>query len=295
MRHLKISLVIILALSFLISVPVFANENLNRPLNIEEIQRLNSFGFSNEEIETYTFEDYNAFNKAVSDDVYGSIVDETTTYYKVTTEGTITVSESQAIEGSKQTNMHEATKEFTTQALPSDSTDSGWLKMTLSVSKVLDAKGSWHGIYKLKNSWKWLSLPTFKLTDVVGITFNPNLTYIQNTEFAQYRYRDHAVGHAWASKRYSKAPYKSGSAGIAFDIDMQAYGAQGGSTDQHEGYMMFNVKPNNTGATSTNAYGHYAHLSATITYGVSLSTGALSITGKTQQSNANNTAISWGI
>lgn len=58
---------------------------------------------------------------------------------------------------------------------------------------------------------------------------------------------------------------------------MQLYGAQGGSTDQHEGYMMINVKPNSTSATSTNAYGHYAHLAINASYSITTSSGFLSV------------------
>ncbi|WP_322906996.1 hypothetical protein [Paenibacillus campi] len=297
MKSLKISFFILLAVSMLISLPVSASETSNHLLNNSEIQRLKSFGFTEEELLTYTHADYNAFNQAVGDDVYGEVVNETTTYYKVTKQETIPVDENEAVAGANQANLNKTLGlgDFRIQALPSDSTDSGWLKMTLSVSKVLDSSGNWHGVYKLKNSWKWLSFPTFKLHDVVGITFNPNLTYIQDSEFAQYRYRDGSVGHTWASKTYNKAPHKSASAGIAFEIDMQLYGADGGSTDQHEGYMMINVKRNSSSATSTNAYGHYAHIAINASYSVSITTGSISVSGVAKKYYANDTAVSWSI
>ncbi|MFD1884769.1 hypothetical protein [Paenibacillus wenxiniae] len=295
MKKLNISIVIILAFSILVSLPVSASEIENGSLNIEEIQKMKSFGFSEEELSTYTVEDYNSFNHAVGDDVYGEVINETTTYYKITKDNTIVVDEKEAVEGAEQAKLNDALDSFRVQAFQPDSTDSGWLKMTLSVSKVLDSNGKWHGIYKLKNSWKWLSFPTFKLHDVVGITFNPNLTYIQNSEFAQYRYRDGSVGHTWASKNYDKAPHKSASAGIAFEIDMQLYGADGGSTDQHEGYMMINVKPNSTSATSTNAFGHYAHVAINASYSVSITSASISISGVAKKYYAKDTSISWNL
>ncbi len=87
------------------------------------------------------------------------------------------VDENETVAGANQANLNKTLGDFRIQALPSDSTDSGWLKMTLSVSKVLDSCGNWHGVYKLKNFWKWLSFPTFKLHG------SPNSIYYESGLF----------------------------------------------------------------------------------------------------------------
>ncbi|GAA0835981.1 hypothetical protein GCM10008915_23420 [Bifidobacterium pullorum subsp. gallinarum] len=260
-------------------------------LTDNDINRLSSFGFSQEEIQTFTPEEYAVFNEKNGYDTMGHVVEETTTFYKLEDGVTSAVSEQEAIEGAAE--IEKSNSIISPMALPTDSVEKkGFIKMTLSVSKVLDSKGAWHGVYTLKNSFHWLANPTYKLTDVTGISINPNLTYIQDSEYGSYK--TISAGVSKITDTYPLKANKKDLSGIAFKVDLRTYTKDGSSSiGDHSGYVAFQVKKNS--GTSTNAFGHYIHLYNTVNFGIDIKSGSISVSGVTQQDAMDNTAVSWDI
>ncbi|MBP2898802.1 hypothetical protein J8340_22635 [Escherichia coli] len=294
-KRLSITLSLILSLVLVLSSSVSASGNLpkNSVLSNDDIQRLVSFGFNDQEIETMTEEEYNNFNIKYGTDTMGTLVATETKYYRVSNEDGIT--EISKVKAEKEVeSFKEEMKNLEKSGISPFATNTrttSWMKMTTTSSLVSGTTSE----YVLKNSFEWLINPLYKLTDVIGITFNPNLTYIQDSEYAVYTREINGFNPVYPSEtEYMwSAEHKSQNAGIAFNIDLKAYSDDGKRTvKKHSGYMVFRAEKNNTYAISTNAYGHYSHLYNTINFDVSFPAG-MAISGATQHDDMPDTAISW--
>ncbi|KAA1181536.1 hypothetical protein [Paenibacillus sp. B2(2019)] len=260
---------------------------VNSFLSDAEKARLSDFGFSQEEIENFTLDQYNNFNQKVGKDTTGELIGTETTYYKITNHQVTEVTEQELNEGAAKTNALNKLKESLLITAATDNTiETNWMVMTLSTTKLST------GTYNLKNSFRWKTFPTYKLTDVVGITINPNLTYLNNTEYGNYQTSSAGVAPI-VYDNYALVATKKDVPGLGFPVDLKSYSSNGRSTDGHSGYVAFQVQKNNSSALSTNAYGHYAHLYNTINYSISLSSASMSISGATQTDYMSDTSLSW--
>jgi hypothetical protein len=256
----------------------------NTFLNEEDKIRLSSFGFTHDEIDNFTPEQYATFNEKVGKETTSILIDTETSYYKITDHQVTEVPEAEAIKSIQRSLLEDQSKGVNAFNDSNTSTTS-WMVMTLSTTKLST------GTYNLKNSFRWLIYPVYRLTDVVGISYNPNLTFINNSDYGNYAAARTGVNPA--VDNYSlKAQHKK-VAGLGFNVDLRTYISSGGSVTNHSGYVAFQVEKNNTSSISTNAYGHYAHLYNTISFGVDLKSGALAITGATGVDNMDDNSLSW--
>ena len=283
-RRFSISLCLALALVLVASTSIYA-AGINHgdfTLNTTEIERLKSLGFSEEQLDLMTLEEHEALISKIGASTRGEIVGVETSYYRVSTEDGVTeISKEQADE-----ELLEYESRVT--AFASDTATTSWMRMTTTSSSL------GQGEYYLMNSFRWLTRPVYALTDVVGMSFNPNLTYIQDSEYASYTREYGGVNPPSPELDHLfYAQHKSANAGIAFDIDLKLYSNNGyRMTETHSGYMSFRVRKNNTTATSTNVYGHYSHLYNTINFDVSFPAG-MAISGLTQHDDMDDTGISF--
>ncbi|WP_155991611.1 hypothetical protein [Paenibacillus sp. FSL R7-277] len=258
----------------------------NSFLSENDQTRLINFGFTKEEIDSFTLEQYTTFNEKVGKDTTGEVIDTDTTYYKITNHQVTEVTEQELNEGVAATNALNKLKDSLFLTAASDNTaETNWMVMTLSTTKLST------GTYNLKNSFRWKTFPTYKLTDVVGITINPNLTYVNNSEYGSYQTTSADFSHVIDT--YALHATKKDVPGLGFPVDLRAYSSNGAGTGEHSGYVAFQVQRNNSSALSTNAYGHYAHLYNTINYSINLTNQAMSISGSTQTDYMNDTSLSW--
>lgn len=294
------------ASSMSVQQPEFSkSQDVKVDIKLGKYSRLNGFGFSTDEIQNMSQEDYKKFNEKYGTESKATLISKTTKYYRVKNGTAVEINRSQAESEIEAYNLKKElqSKGEITQLSTSDTETTSWLTMTTTASQYMvpiyvngRVSGYIQDGWLLKNSFKWLTHPAFKLTDVLGMTFNPNLTYVQDSEFAVYT-RDYSGVNPPPSESdyYYSAPHKSNSSGIAFDINLKAYSNNGnGTTKTHRGYMTFQVRKNNSWATSTNVYGHYSHLYNTINYSVSFN-GDMSISGQTLHDDMSDTAISFGI
>ncbi|MBY0217923.1 hypothetical protein [Paenibacillus illinoisensis] len=292
---LLLSLTLLLTSTFTASAAHATTIDVNNPgysntttanntfLTDEDTTRLSNFGFTDEEIANFTPEQYATFNEKVGKDTTGVLVDTETSYYKITDHQVIEVPESEAVQSIQRSLLEKQSKGI--NALSDPTSETSWMKMTISSTKMSNGK------YNLKNSFRWLMYPTYRLTDVAGISFNPNLTYIQDSAYGNYAAASTGVNPK--VDNYPLSAQHKKVAGLGFNVDLKTYTSTGGTVTNHSGYVAFQVEKNNTGAISTNAYGHYAHLYNTISFGVDLRSGALSITGATGVDNMEDNGISW--
>ncbi|WP_145150005.1 hypothetical protein [Paenibacillus xylanexedens] len=256
----------------------------NTLLSEEDKLRLSSFGFTQDEIDNFTPEQYATFNEKVGKETTSILIDKETSYYKITNHEVTEVPEAEAIKSIQRSLLEEQSKGINALNDSNTSTTS-WMVMTLSTTKLST------GTYNLKNSFRWLIYPVYRLTDVAGISFNPNLTYINNSDYGNYAAAKTGLNPA-VDNYPLKAQHKKVT-GIGFNVDLRTYISSGGTVNNHSGYVAFQVEKNNTNAISTNAFGHYAHLYNTISFGVDLKSGALAISGATGVDNMNDTSLSW--
>lgn len=275
-------------LSQLTLSPVTSNvvQEANSFLSDTEKSKLISFGFTQDEIDSFTPEQYATFNEKVGKDTTGEVIATDTTYYKITNHQVTEVTEQELNEGAAATNAINKLKEnlFLTAA-DYNTAETSWMAMTLSTTKLST------GTYNLKNSFRWKTFPVYKLTDVVGITFNPNLTYVNNSEYGSYQTTSADFSHV--INTYPLYATKKDVPGLGFPVDLKAYSSNGAGTGEHSGYVAFQVQKNSSSALSTNAYGHYAHLYNTINYSINLTSQSMSISGSTQTDYMNDNSLSW--
>lgn len=315
MKKILFSLCIILSLTLVLGTSVFAEHDdkvtgvTNSNLKRNDIERLLNFGFSEEEVEKFTPTELQMFNEKYGKDSIGQLVSKETKYYRINSGNVVEITKSdadkevKAYEAKKQQKSKKNKEGKSVQVLASDTETTSWLSMTTTSSAYLIPQYNHLGQiigyiqdgWQLKNSFTWLVNPLYKLTDVLGLSMNPNLTYVQNTEFAVYNRTCGYLNPYTQSDFYFTANTKS-TTGLAFNIDLKAYSDDNSvSAYDHRGYMIFNVRKNNSTATSTNAFGHYSHLYNTINFSVSISTGAMSVSGTTQKDTMTDTGISFSI
>lgn len=291
---MKKKIVSLLLTLSLVMVPSFVTAS-NDSLTEGDKERLSTFGFSYEEINNFTPEVYAVFNEKYGHDTVGELVEENVSFFKFENGKAEEVTEEEFNIGSIQTLVGRELKESLSLIQPAstwDQTDTGWLQMTTEVTKVVNWNFQWTGEYMIKNHFYWHVNPLYKLTDVVAISFNSNLTFVPNSDLGVY-----SATHTKLNPtidNYTLYAQTKNTQGIGFNVDLKAYNSNGtSSTFAHGGWVSIKVIKNNTFATSTNAYGHYAHLYNTLTFSVSITDGSLSISGVTNKDYADDTGIAW--
>lgn len=154
-------------------------------LDNEQRSHMMKLGFTNEELDTMTLEEFNKYNK-----LDGELTSVVNNYYKIESDlegnviSTTVVPEDIALEQSDK-------PEILSRA--SDTTSTSWMKMTTTSSKLSN------GNTLLKNSYTWLKSPTVALTDVVGISHSSSAVKVPGTEGFAYKYTDGTGTHSLAS------------------------------------------------------------------------------------------------
>jgi hypothetical protein len=173
----------------------------------------------------------------------------------------------------------ESSKGGATEA--SNTVSSGWIKLTMTSTKIYDSRGIYTGRIQLKNSFQWLSDPNWKIEDAVGISHSSSAVQVPGSTYAKYTWND---GSVTKSLNYY-TPKKAAPEGMVFMIDLQALG-NNAPPSNHRGYMYFEIKKGSSTAKSANAYAHYTHLYFTATLGFSIQSGSISVTGATGKKDA---------
>ncbi|CAH0258939.1 hypothetical protein SRABI96_03371 [Peribacillus sp. Bi96] len=143
-------------------------------LSDEEKDSLKNLGFSEEEIDSMTEEEYEAFAN-----IDGELTGESTEFFQVTEQqdgqvDIIPVTEEQATQGLFHDKVMRATKTEKTS----------WISLTLTSSKLSN------GNTLLKNSFKWLKSPNVGLKDVLAITHSTSAVKVSGTDKFVYKYTD---------------------------------------------------------------------------------------------------------
>ncbi|MFF3025555.1 hypothetical protein ACFVRR_23410 [Gottfriedia sp. NPDC057948] len=224
--------------------------------NTLESIKLQNLGFSPDEINSMSVEEYNDFKS-----LYGSNLTTDENYYKITQE--IPYSEPSVEEISKAQAINEINA--TKLARGTSSKTTGYLKMTTSSSKLSN------GNTLLKNSFTWLKSPNMKLTDVVAITHSASSVKIPNTDKFSYKYTDgkgiHSVGATSTTKNKN---------GIAKKFNLKDMGINMAPYN-HNGYLSVEVTKGNKNDITANAYGHYAHIILGVTSSIDIKTGSIGV------------------
>ncbi|MGG2028767.1 hypothetical protein AB1282_23965 [Gottfriedia sp. S16(2024)] len=234
------------------------SEELVSPVQFNTLEsiKLQNLGFSSDEINSMSVEEYNGFK-----DLYGSNLTTDENYYKITQE--IPYSEPSVEEISKAQAINEINT--TKLARGTSSKTTGYLKMTTSSSKLSN------GNTLLKNSFTWLKSPNMKLTDVVAITHSASSVKIPNTDKFSYKYTDgkgiHSVGATSTTKNNK---------GIAKKFKLKDLGINVAPYN-HNGYLSVEVTKGNKNDITANAYGHYTHLTLGVTSSIDIKTGSIGV------------------
>ncbi|MCM3216666.1 hypothetical protein ABER75_11155 [Niallia taxi] len=241
-------------------------------LNSEEKENLEQLGFTEDEIETISQEEYNKYNK-----LDGELLTTDESVYKIISDSkgniltTTQVTEAQA--------FSEMNKPAQISIRATSTKQSSWLKMTTTSSKLSN------GNILLKNSFKWLKNPAIALTDVVGISHSASAVKVPGTEGFSYKYTDGVGTHSLGAKSTTRNDY-----GIAKKFNLKAIGTND-APKNHNGYISIQVKKGNKNDIRANAYGHYTHITVGITGTISIKTGDISVGGNLTKSEMDDTMI----
>ncbi|ALC83932.1 MULTISPECIES: hypothetical protein [Bacillus] len=170
---------------------------------------------------------------------------------------------------------------FNNASAASDTENDGWITQTTTVSDI----GS---TYLAKTSYKWLSNPDIGFSDTIAITHGDNVDKIAGSEYARHWYKDGIGTH------YLPADYSADTKnyyGYADKFDLKKVGTNHPPYD-HQGYFYFEFNRDKTSDNTADLYGHYAHALTSPYYSVSLSLGAISLSGSAA-SNATDTHVDW--
>ncbi|XZF74939.1 hypothetical protein ACSBO6_15165 [Bacillus sp. AL-1R] len=234
------------------------SEELVSPVQFNTLERikLQNLGFSTEEINSMTVEEYNDFK-----DLYGSNLALDENYYKLTQDipysdpAVEEISKAQAINEINTTKLGRGTNSKTT----------GYLKMTTSSSKLSN------GNTLIKNSFTWLKTPNMKLTDVVAITHSTSSVKIPNTDKFSYKYTDGKGIHSVGAKSTTK-----NNKGIAKKFNLKDLGINMAPYN-HNGYLSVEVTKGNKYDITANAFGHHTHITAGVIYSLDIKTGSIGV------------------
>lgn len=126
---------------------------------------------------------------------------------------------------------------------PSPYTDA-FLHFSLSISNTNK------GTKLLKNSFSWIGEPYFAFSDVVGISYQPNVTEVKNTRAFVFNYIN------TTTKKPLTKPvslYRATQNGLAAVFDLPKY------AKDRTGYLQLEVEKTYTDTLKTNTYAHYNH------------------------------------
>ncbi|NBI27583.1 hypothetical protein [Chengkuizengella marina] len=261
----------------------------------KEIKRLQDLGFTLQDINEMTIEEY-----TLQEGLYGEVIGTQKKWFEVDAKNNKVkeVSEKNAKDNIKKWKEEKELQNIdfsTLNDLISDSEQTSWMSVTTYVTKYVDSNGDATGQYRFKHDFEWLTTPYFALRDVVGISYSDAFTYNQNSEFFKYTYDRYSVFGSYKDTKHvtSNSATKKSSEGIAFEYDLLAndsiYQAR-----NNRGYMYFNATLANSNFTTGNVFGHYAHTEVGIgSLGISLATGQMNISGATKVSNMDDTGISF--
>lgn len=254
-------------------------------LTSKEEKNLKKLGFSDEEINTMTEEEFEKYKN-----LDGKLINKTDKFYKITTDqdsitSAIVVSEKEAL---AQSGYSESAGEEPPAVEPGisvmavDTRSTTWLKMTTSSTKLST------GATLLKNSFVWLRNPNVALSDVVGITHSASAVKLAGTESFAYKYTDGLGVHTTGSTSTVR-----NSVGLAKKFNLKAIGTNAPPYN-HNGYISVQVKKGNQYDIRANAYGHYAHLTAGVTGGtIGLSVGSLTLSYAFRYTRVSDTMVTF--
>jgi uncharacterized protein YwgA len=286
-----------LTLSISIEFPkmtMAASENkFKADISKSEQKWLEGLGFTPYEIENMSKEDF----EHISEDFKGQkgkVVAKKQEYFKVDyytdengkkkvkmikTTKEKALKEVEKLKKQKEKNKYSLIK-FNSASAASDTENDGWITQTLTISYV----GS--STYMAKTSYKWLSNPDVGFSDTIAITHGDNVDKIAGSEYARHWYKDGTGTH------YLPADYSADTKnyyGYADKFDLKKIGTNAAPYD-HSGYFYFKFKQDKPNDYTADLYGHYAHALTSSYYSISLSFGALSLSG-TAESNATDTHV----
>lgn len=226
-----------------------------------KFEQLKGLGFSEDQILNMPDEVYNSKYK----DLEGKVIRQVETISKFDEDGNETVY------FSKQEAYDAMFREYLTPFSGGYNSHSDyWISKTMTVSDLGGKQ------YLLKYDFLWLSAFWFALKDAVAITHPESLSPIANSEVLVYSYNNPQNGQTTSNYYWTAQEQKP--FGYAFHFDLVG-DILGNGTTNNRGYMSYRVKatPDNYVGYS-NAYGHYAHKTLSVTTGFGLIPVGLNLT-----------------
>ncbi|KZZ84523.1 hypothetical protein [Bacillus sp. SJS] len=244
-------------------------DNVIHPITLNPIERdrMLKLGFSENELNTITQEEYSNYIN-----LSGDLVSVEDTYVKtIYNQTTDTVSAEKVTEQQALNELQMATASAITCRKPNDCVqNTSWMRMRTTASKTKI------GSVLIKNSFQWLKNPNFTMTDAVALTHSTSVAKIPSSVKFSYKYTDTRGVHSVKPKQIIVDPV-----GMAATFNLKTYGSNTAPRN-HNGYISYEVLPQNKYDVKANVYGHYTHTEISILgigLSVALKSGSMSITG----------------
>jgi hypothetical protein len=232
----------------------------------EEVQYFKNLGFTDEEIQNMTKQEYKDLMKR-----YKGLAGETEIisekYYTYYEEYGITIEiTKEQFEEKKEKSL---SKDKEISIFSNTDSDSNFSIQT-TATKLYDSRGAYLNRIQLKNTYNWINAPFSRFVDVIGFSWNSTVSYYPGTAYLLYK----VDGIKTETK--TALDQKNGN-GVAFELDLWE-----GPAPYHSGYMLQDVTKNSSTAINANIFGHYLHtVTPTWISNISIGYGVISLTGPT--------------
>lgn len=279
MNNLKL-----LVISFLISISFLAFNNFAsaaESLDANQKNHLKELGFSDEVIESMTLDEFTYYEEIIPEDE----TDSSKSVYKITsnTKGQVMkVEEFDEEQAEFQMSVENRYSIGTMQSCSKPTfcnSSTSWLSMTTSATKLSTGK------ILLNNSFTWLKLPNFTMTDMVGMNYNDSAVIVPSTTKFSYKYKDTLGTHSVPYKQIANNAH-----GIAATFNLKSYGADSPPTNHH-GYLSVQIQKGNATDIRANVFGQYTHTTGTFTVSLSIRSGDISLGFLTKETKMPSTAL----
>lgn len=274
----------------LISTSVIATPM--QKLTNSQVQQYEQLGFTPEEMDNLSDEEINRLSGK-----NGKLVSKVTKYYRVEpvdepdsmTEPVeqptlmIEITKEQALKEVQEDKNKKNQKEknstgFSIMSNGSGSSSNSWLTMTTTVTDLGNKR------FYFKNSFTWLTTPSFRMTDALGMSHNASISTISGSAYVKVTHtRSYSYGPpAGIQEDYYWTPSTQDVYGEGFKIQLRKDDAAYIYTSPR-GYMISEglAAPSNYVGPS-NAYGHYKHQQFSFAYAISrFSAGLMAVSPTT--------------
>jgi hypothetical protein len=277
----------------------FKNAEMDKlKLKKKDILKLANLGFTKEQIQNFTLTEYNHFK-----DYNNQLLDVNTSYIELK-KGEKTFSTTSESEYLERKQLDDSSNTMSAMLCDpyygcSNSIPYSWIKVTEAVSKATSSSTR----YGVTTSFKWLTKPNYRYTDLFGTQVKDNLTIDYNSIFGSYEadlYNDNTNTFVTSKTQYLGEPGIEKTNWYAHRINLyDAFYQVNGqwlATRNDNGYTYADCYLNNTSATSSTTAGSYTHIYTEYNYSWSIGypwSGSITVDGTSSKSYGPSVAISF--